>query len=55
MTKRHQALIPLTHDHHHALVQARALIAAPDADPDTRTRVAKSFISFYGKDTLVFP
>jgi hemerythrin-like domain-containing protein len=53
MTKRSQALIPLTHDHHHALVQARALIAASDADPDTRTRVAKSFMSFYEKDTLL--
>jgi hypothetical protein len=53
MAKRHQALIPLTHDHHHALVQARALIAASDSDPDTRMRVAKSFTSFYGKDTLL--
>jgi hemerythrin-like domain-containing protein len=52
MTKRHQALI-LTHDHYHALVQARALIAASDSDPDTRTRVAKSFTSFYGNDTLL--
>jgi hemerythrin-like domain-containing protein len=53
MTKRHDALIPLTHDHHHALVHARALIASADAEPEERTRVTASFLSFYEQDTLL--
>jgi iron-sulfur cluster repair protein YtfE (RIC family) len=45
-------LIPLTHDHHHALAQARGLIAASDADAVTRSRAAESFLRFYQEDTL---
>lgn len=52
MTKRHEALIPLTHDHHHALVQARALIGAAETESAERTRVAELFIHFYKRDTL---
>jgi hemerythrin-like domain-containing protein len=53
MTKRHDALIPLTHDHHHALAQARHLIAASGSDPSARRQVAESFIRFYQEDTLL--
>ena len=53
MTRRHDALMPLTHDHHHALAQARALIAGSRADEDERKRVDASFVEFYGRDTLL--
>jgi hemerythrin-like domain-containing protein len=53
MTKRHDALLPLTHDHHHALVQARRLIAAADADEKTRSEVAEEFLRFYEEHTLL--
>lgn len=48
MARRHEALIPLTHDHHHALAQARRLADA-SADPDraSRTRRADDFVNFY--------
>ena len=51
MPKRHDALMPLSYDHYHGLVRARALIAASDADPDTRRGAAESFVRFYGEDT----
>jgi hemerythrin-like domain-containing protein len=51
--KRHDALIPLTHDHHHALAQARRLRLATAAGPEERTAVAGEFIDFFGRDTLV--
>jgi Hemerythrin HHE cation binding domain len=53
MTKRNGALIHLTHDHHHALAQARRLIAASGSDASARTREAVSFIRFYEEDTLL--
>lgn len=52
-TRRHDALIPLTHDHHHALSQARALIAASEADVTARVEAARAFLDFYQRDTLV--
>ena len=53
MTRRHDALIPLTHDHHHALVQARALIAAAGTGDEERKRAGEAFIRFYEDDTLL--
>jgi hemerythrin-like domain-containing protein len=53
MSKRHDALIPLTHDHHHALVQARRLIEAEGAPPEERLAVGKGFVDFYEDDTLL--
>jgi hemerythrin-like domain-containing protein len=53
MTRRHDALIPLTHDHHHALAQARALIAASEAEDAARVGAARAFLDFYRKDTLL--
>jgi hemerythrin-like domain-containing protein len=50
--KRHDALIPLTHDHHHALVQARRLLVAATSEPDQRLVAAREFIDFYDRDTL---
>lgn len=44
--KRHPALIPLSHDHHHALVEARRLRAAADRDDDP-AEAAAAFAGFF--------
>jgi mannose-6-phosphate isomerase-like protein (cupin superfamily) len=48
--KRHRALVALSHDHHHALVAARRLRRAAEADADAAAAVA-SFISFFAAET----
>lgn len=50
--KRHDALIPLTHDHHHALAQARRLVQAADQDSSDRISQARSFLGFFTSDTI---
>jgi iron-sulfur cluster repair protein YtfE (RIC family) len=52
MTKRRDELIPLTHDHHHALKQARHMIAAATGDAGARREVAEGFLRFFEEDTL---
>ena len=48
MPKRHSSLIPLTHDHHHTLAQARRLKEAIIAgDPTVVRRTADDFVNFY--------
>lgn len=48
MPKRHDSLIPLTHDHHHTLAQARRLKDLSRVDDATERRnVANDFINFY--------
>ena len=48
MATRHDALVPLTHDHHHALAQARRLKeAALMNDESDRRRATDDFINFY--------
>jgi hemerythrin superfamily protein len=49
--KRHQGLIPLTHDHHHALAQARRLRVAATGDGDL-LKQAKEFLRFFQKETI---
>lgn len=44
---RHEALIPLTHDHHHFLAHARRMQAAVSEDEAARRRAADDFVSFY--------
>jgi quercetin dioxygenase-like cupin family protein len=44
--KRHPALTPLSHDHHHALVEARRLRDAADGDSDPEA-VAAAFADFF--------
>lgn len=46
--KRHKSLYPLSHDHHHALVQARKLRLA-SSDPSIRSfyQAAEGFIAFW--------
>lgn len=48
MARRHDSLIPLTHDHHHALAQARRLEEAAALTEDIdRRNAAGDFINFY--------
>lgn len=52
MTKRHDSLIPLTHDHHHALAQARRLETAAGGQLTDRTEQARAFLEFFETDTI---
>jgi hypothetical protein len=48
MTRRHDSLVPLSHDHHHALAHARRLAeAALVNDESNRRRAADDFVNFY--------
>lgn len=48
MSRRHEALVPLTHDHHHALAQARRLLDASKLDDETERRnISNDFVNFY--------
>jgi iron-sulfur cluster repair protein YtfE (RIC family) len=50
--KRHPALVPLSHDHHHALVEARRLRrAAGDAETDPAAAAA-AFAEFFATVTV---
>jgi iron-sulfur cluster repair protein YtfE (RIC family) len=52
-TMRHDALLPLTHDHHHALVKARRMImAAETGDQQEMLSAASDFLAFFRSDTL---
>ncbi|HXV34245.1 MAG TPA: hemerythrin domain-containing protein [Gaiellaceae bacterium] len=48
--KRHRALVPLSHDHHHALVEARRLRRAADG-PEPREAGA-AFLAFFAAETV---
>ncbi|HEY7560635.1 MAG TPA: hemerythrin domain-containing protein [Gaiellaceae bacterium] len=49
--KRHRALVPLSHDHHHGLVQARRLRqAAEEADPARHLRVGAEFVAYFSHE-----
>jgi hemerythrin-like domain-containing protein len=48
MTRRHDALVPLTHDHHHTLAQARRLLDVSKMSDETQRRnLANDFVNFY--------
>ena len=48
MPNRHPSLIPLSHDHHHTLAQARRLKGVPvDSEPASVGRTADDFVNFY--------
>jgi hemerythrin-like domain-containing protein len=48
MARRHDSLVPLSHDHHHALAQARRLMEATSmSDASERRRATDDFINFY--------
>jgi hemerythrin-like domain-containing protein len=50
--KRHSSLIPLSHDHHHALVQARRLRRAAGGDPTARRAATASFLRFFSDESV---
>jgi hemerythrin-like domain-containing protein len=50
--KRHSALITLSHDHHHTLVEARRLRRAADADYSETTSALADFARFFATVTV---
>ena len=50
--KRHPALVALSDDHHHELVQARRLLAAADAPPKARLRAASAYVEVFFSETV---
>jgi len=50
--KRHPALIPLTHDHHHALAQARRLREAAAGPAGERLTTAQGFVAFFRAEAV---
>ena len=51
-TRRHNALIPLTHDHHHALHNLRLLRLAAEGDDEQRTTAARAFADFFAAHSV---
>ena len=49
--KRHDSLILLTHDHHHALAQVRALRLAATRGGEDRLRQSGEFLDFFETET----
>ena len=47
---RDASLIPLTHDHHHALAACRRLRLAADESESARALGARAFLEFFGTD-----
>lgn len=50
--RRHPALRPLSHDHHHGLVEARRLRRAADGEVAARREAAAAFLRFYSSETI---
>jgi len=50
--KRHEALIPLTHDHHHALAQIRRLRVTAKGTDEDRHSTSRQYLSFFRDDTI---
>ncbi len=50
--KRHPALVPLSEDHHHELVQARRLLRAADASADERLAAGAAYAEAFFTDTV---
>ena len=50
--KRHPSLVPLSHDHHHALVEARRLRRAAEADAAEREAAADRFLRFFSAESI---
>jgi hemerythrin-like domain-containing protein/quercetin dioxygenase-like cupin family protein len=50
--KRHASLVPLSHDHHHALVEARRLGRAADGTDAARCKAAADFLRFFSTETV---
>lgn len=52
MARRHDGLLPLTHDHHHALRHARLLRAAADGSDAERLVAVRSFVDFFETESV---
>jgi hypothetical protein len=52
VVKRHPALVALSDDHHHELVQARRLLAAAEAPADARLEAARAYVDAFFTDTV---
>ena len=52
MTRRHESLIPLTHDHHHALAQTRRLRAAAKVGGRELLGQSQVFLTFFYDDSV---
>lgn len=52
MTRRHDGLMPLTHDHHHALAHSRRLLLAAGGDAQELLWESQRFLDFFREDTL---
>ena len=50
--KRHPALVPLSDDHHHELVQARRLRSAADAGPAERLAAGTAYVELFFTETV---
>ena len=50
--KRHPALVPLSDDHHHELVQARRLLRAADAPAGERLEAGRAYAEAFFTDTV---
>jgi hemerythrin-like domain-containing protein len=50
--KRHPALVPLSHDHHHELVQARRLRAAAERPAAERLAAASAYVDLFFTETV---
>jgi iron-sulfur cluster repair protein YtfE (RIC family) len=51
--KRHPALVGLSEDHHHELVQARRLLEAAGGDAHARLRAATAYVELFFAETVV--
>lgn len=50
--KRHPSLVPLSHDHHHALVEARRLARGADGEDPERRAATAGFLRFFSTETV---
>ena len=50
--RRHQALVPLSHDHQRELAQARRLLRAADAEPEQRLAAARAYADAFFAETV---
>jgi quercetin dioxygenase-like cupin family protein len=50
--KRHPSLVPLSHDHHHALVEARRLGRGANGEASVRRAAARGFLRFFSTETI---
>ena len=52
MARRHDSLIPLTHDHHHALAQTRRLKSAAKDNGRELLSQSQAFLNFFHNETV---